>query len=265
MLDTTLHQGAGLLGFMPQSPLRLLAVASQDERPRHLEAIWQLCAQWQRQGYPVVVLDGTTLESDRSPGLEHLLRQAPWKEGVSLDLGEIASSLAVIPAARGLHRLGRKARHLARPPLEDLCAYFRAYGMLVLLAPAAVLAPLLASTAAQPLVLTSPDSQGVVEGYRSLKQLALEAGSIGSVVAVLPDGSARARHAAQATLQNLQQCAQRHLGVPVRTASVNPDAMVDVQRLALQLLENAGTIGASAQALMPGTPPFAEAPFARSH
>lgn len=265
MLDTSLHQGASLLGFMPQTPLRLLAVASQDGQPRNLEALWQLCAQWQRQGYPVVVLDGTTLESDRSPGLEHLLRQAPWKEGVSLDLGEIASSLAVIPAARGLHRLGRKARYLARPPLADLCEYFRAYGMLILLAPATVLSPLLASTAVQPLVLTTPDSQGVVEGYRSLKQLALEAGTVGSVVAVLPDDHARTRHAAQAALQNLQQCAQRHLGVPVRTAALNPDAAPDVQRLALQLLENAGTIGASAQALSPGALPFAEAPFARSH
>ncbi|GAA4417525.1 hypothetical protein [Acidovorax lacteus] len=260
MLDASLHQGASLLSFMPQAQLRLLAVASQDDRPRNLEALWQLCAQWQRQGYPVVVLDGTTLESDRSPGLEHLLRQAPWKEGVSLDLGEIASSLAVIPAARGLHRLGRKARHVVRPPLADLCEYFRAYGMLVLLAPASVLAPLLAATAAQPLVLTTPDKAGVIDAYRNLKQLALEAGTVGSVVAVVPDDSARSRHAAHATLQNLQQCTQRHLGVPVRTATLNPDAMPDVQRLALQLLENAGTIGTSVQA-----PPIAEVPFARSH
>ena len=94
MLDTSFHQGAGLHSFTPQSELRVLAVASQAQADRGLETLWHMCASLQRLGYPVVVLDGTACETEASPGLHHLLRQAPWHEGASLDLGAIASSLA---------------------------------------------------------------------------------------------------------------------------------------------------------------------------
>lgn len=267
MLDSTLtqHQGASLLRSMPEVTLRLLAVASQDEHPRGLETLWQLCAHLQHQGYPVVVLDGTTLETDRAPGLEHLLRQAPWKQGACLDLGTIASSLAVIPAASGLHTLSRRARQAALPPLAEIWPYFRAYGVLVIYAPAARLAPLLAYTDCAPLVLASSTSSGVLEGYRSVKHLAIEAGLMSTVVSVLPDGSARARAAARGALQTLQQCAQRHLATPVRTAMVNPDSAQDMQGLALQLLENTGTMGGAVPALGALDGAAAPAHLARSH
>ena len=59
-----------------------------------LEALWQICASLQRLGYPVVVLDGTALETEDSPGLLHLLQQTPWNDGASMNMGATASSLA---------------------------------------------------------------------------------------------------------------------------------------------------------------------------
>ena len=134
MLDTSFHQGAGLHSFTPQSELRVLAVASQEqaESGLEMETLWQLCASLQRLGYPVVVLDGTAYETEASPGLHHLLRQAPWNEGASLEADGNVSSLAVLPAAKGLSELVRIAHATYAPPLQGLLPYFRAYGLLVL-------------------------------------------------------------------------------------------------------------------------------------
>ena len=59
MLDTGFHQAAGLNSFTPQAQLRVLAVASQERASSGLEMLWQICANLQRLGYPVAVLDGT--------------------------------------------------------------------------------------------------------------------------------------------------------------------------------------------------------------
>ena len=76
MLDIGFHQGAGLHSFTPQSELRVLAVASQNNAASALETLWQICAHLQRLGLPVVVLDGTAQETEDSPGLLHLLLPA---------------------------------------------------------------------------------------------------------------------------------------------------------------------------------------------
>lgn len=245
MLDTSFHQGAGLHSFTPQSELRVLAVASQAQADRGLETLWHMCASLQRLGYPVVVLDGTACETEASPGLHHLLRQAPWHEGSSLDLGAIASSLAVIPAAKGLPELARIAQATEAPPLQALLPYFRAYGLLVLHAPASVLGPLLTHTATTPLVVVPPGAAGVLASYQTLKQIALHAGLPCTVAAVLQGDGAVERRKAAGALRTLQQCADRHLGGRMRTTTLSAHNGQDMQRLALQLLENAGTIGGS--------------------
>lgn len=121
MLDIGFHQGAGLHSFTPQSELRVIAVASQDNAATGLEALWQVCAILQRLGYPVVVLDGTAHETDDSPGLLHLLQQAPWNEGGHLNMGAMASSLAVIPAAKGLLNVARRAQRSDAPRCNCWC------------------------------------------------------------------------------------------------------------------------------------------------
>ena len=150
MLDTGFHQAAGLNSFTPQAQLRVLAVASQERASSGLEMLWQICANLQRLGYPVAVLDGTALETDESPGLSHLL-QAPWNDG--LNASASVTSVAVLPAARGMLQLQRQAYSEGTPPLQSLQPYFRAYGMLVLHAPAGLMAPLLTHTSTIPLAV----------------------------------------------------------------------------------------------------------------
>ncbi|MBH2042399.1 MAG: hypothetical protein I8H87_02440 [Comamonadaceae bacterium] len=249
MLDTSFHQGAGLHSFTPQSELRVLAVASQGQAQSGLETLWQLCASLQRLGYPVVVLDGTAYETEASPGLHHLLRQAPWHEGASLDLGAMASSLAVLPAARGLPELARIAQAGDAAPLQGLLPYFRAYGLLVLHAPASMLGPLLTHTATTPLVVMPPGAAGVLTSYQTLKQIVLHTGLPCTVAAVLQENSAPERRKAAGALRTLQQCADRHLGGRMRTTTLFAHSGQDVQRLALQLLENAGTISGTMSAM----------------
>ena len=170
MLDLGFHQAASLHSLTPQAELRLLAVASQGNTASGLETLWQICASLQRLGYPVVVLDGTAQESDDSPGLLHLLQHATWNDGASLNLGATASSLAVIPAAKGLQHLSRKAGDTARSPMESLLPYFRTYGLMVIHAPASTLGPLLTHTATVPLVVMGSGAAGVMTSYKSLDQ-----------------------------------------------------------------------------------------------
>lgn len=265
MLDIGFHQGAGLHSFTPQSELRVLAVASQGNAASGVETLWQICASLQRLGYPVVVLDGTAQETEDSPGLLHLLQQTPWNEGVSMNMGAAASSLAVIPASRGLLHVSRQARSTQVSPLQDLLPYFRTYGLMVLHAPAATLGPLLTHTATIPLVVMGQGAAGVVTSYKSLKQIALHTGLSCMVAALLHGNTAAERRKTQSALLTLQGCSERHLGGPLRTTTIVTQNPQDLQRLALQLLENAGTISESLNTLRSNQLTSVPAQFARSH
>lgn len=245
MLDIGFHQAAGLHGFAPHAHLRVLAVASQDDGGAAApETLWQVCAHLQRSGYPVVVLDGTASESAASPGLLNLLLQAHWSDDAAgLHGGGAAASLAVIPSAKGMLRMAQQASRTGDAPLPCLLPYLRRYGLVVLHAPAVTLAPLLTHSATVPLVIMDGGAAGVLASYQSVKLIAVHAGLPCMVAALVKGGTPEARRKAQGALQTLQDCARRHLGGAVHTtttiAASNPQ---DLQRLALQLLENAGTI-----------------------
>lgn len=188
-----------------------------------------------------------------SPGLHHLLRQAPWNEGASLEADGNVSSLAVLPAAKGFSELVRIAHATYAPPLQGLLPYFRAYGLLVLHAPASVLGPLLTHTATTPLVVMPKGAAGVLTSYKHLKQIAQHSGLPCTVAAVLQGNGAPERSKAQGALRTLQQCADRHLGGRMHTTTLSVDNGQDIQRLALQLLENAGTINGPLGTLSSGS------------
>ena len=276
MLDLGLvHQAAGLHGLTPQSQsqLRVIAVASPashtvSAKPA-MDALWQVCAILQRLGSPVVVLDGTTHETESNPGLLDLLTQAPWHEAASRNAGAGAgaASLAVIPAAKGLLLAARRARLHDGPPLEGLQPYFRTYGLMVLHAPADTLGPLLTHTATIPLVMMAQDdAAGVLDSYKSLKQIALDTGLPCMVAGLLSDDTVGERRKVRAALKTLQECAEQHLCRPVRTTAIAPRNPQDLQRLALQLLENAGTITEASPVPQAGRFPVGmPAQFARSH
>lgn len=265
MLDLDFHQAAGLHSFAPQTSVRVLAVASQANPGNGLEALWQVCACLQRLGYPVVVLDGTTQETAESPGLFDLMQQTPWSESTPLNTGAAASSVAVIPAAQGLQYLSRNAGRTHSSPLEGLLPCFRTYGLVVLHAPATTLGPLLTHTATIPLVVMGRGSAGVLDSYKSLKEIAVHTGLPCMVAALLQGSTASERRRAQIGLRTLEACAERHLGAPVRTTTISTQNPQDLQRLALQLLENAGTMGESLTALPPSNMGYIPAHFVRSH
>lgn len=239
MLDTSFHQGASLHFQTPQDELRLLAVASPQPEELGLETLWQVCLHLQRLGYPVVVLDGTAQESDDAPGLLDLLVHAPWHDGGLPGASKDTSNLAVLPAAQGLSTLACSRPH-GQQALQALHPIFRRYAVVVVHAPLATLAsPLLTGTTTTPLLITQPGKSGVLNSYRQLKHLALHAGLAGTVACV---AQRHQRQQAGNDLRTLQQCAARHLGQQIRTTTIDPGNPQDLQRLALQLLENAGTI-----------------------
>ncbi|MNT84943.1 hypothetical protein D3C72_2250410 [compost metagenome] len=85
------------------------------------------------------------------------------------------------------------------------------------------------------------------------------------VAALLRGTTPAERRKTQHALTTLQDCAERHLGGPVRTTTIATQNPQDLQRLALQLLENAGTISESLTALPPSNLAAMPAHFVRSH
>ncbi|GAA6121300.1 hypothetical protein [Acidovorax sp. FG27] len=268
LLDTGLHQGFGLSSVTPQAELRWLAVLSQPDATMGLETLWQVCSSLQRLGYPVVVLDGTARETGDAPGLEQLLASPDWQGG-SLSRGASTStSLAVVPAAYGLLCLAERASRGEVAVMQRLQPIFRAYSLVVVYAQHPLMAPLLRGTPALPLVMTSPDAPGVEQSYRQLKHMTVHAGVQCTVASVVAPGPSEPRRTqtARGALETLQRCAAEHLGHTPRTTIVRAGSPQDVQRLALQLLENACTMDHGMPAL-PTNRLTAEPPahFVRSH
>lgn len=267
MLNLGLHQGASLLSYTPQSALRLLASVSQERAPHAVETLWQVCASLQSMGYPVVVLDGSTHETRESPGLTDLLNPAPWHKNETPHWGELASSLTVIPAAQGLAQLGERSHSRHASPLQGLLPYFRSYGLMVLHAPITLLVRLLPRAQTSPLVFMQEGASQVLTSYQQCKQMALFTGLTCTVAALVREHTASARRRALGALRTLQNCADRHLRGPLHTTTIQAGHAPDIQRLALQLLENAGTLEASMENPMPTYEWMGESPalFARSH
>jgi len=240
MLDIGFHQGASLYSHTPQDELRLVAVTSSQADAYGLETLWQVCLHLQRLGYPVVVLDGTARETETSPGLQDLLAHAPWSDSIGPGSHADASALAVLPACLGLQSLSDNPRNLQQP-LQALEPLFRRYALVVLYAPVTTLAsPLLADTMTAPLLIMTPGKSSVVNSYRQLKHLALHAGLTGTVACMTRSTDQRSQ--GESALQSLRQCASRHLGQQIRTTLIRTESPQDLQRLALQLIENACTI-----------------------
>ena len=267
MLDVGFHQGASLYSHAPQDELRLIAVASPQTETHGLEILWQVCLHLQRLGYPVVVLDGTARESEDSPGLIDLLANAPWSESMPPARQRNASSLAVLPSMLGLQSLANPPQQ-HQHPLQALHPLFRRYALVVIHAPVGLLAsPLLEGTMVSPLLLMSPGKKGSVDSYRQLKHLALHAGLTGTVACVTPPEQPGQHALTRQALLSLRDTAARHLGQKIRTSLIQTNSAQDLQRLALQLLENASTISASGLGTALPSPAAAgfSSPIVQSH
>ena len=205
------------------------------------------------------MLDGCAVESTHAPGLEQLLKQDSWRAPPGPLHGD-GACVAVLPAARGLLRLPDTA------PLAPLHPLFRAYALVLLHAPVHQLAELLPQHTSVPLILTTPGTTGTQQAYRHIKQLAVQAGLSSQVCALVRGDSPAQQRQARTQIATLQRCAADYLGLAQQGLVVDADNPQDLQRMALQLLENAGTIEEAV-----AMPPLyaslapATAPFVRSH
>lgn len=246
MLDTHFHQGMGLQCQQPQDELRLLVVTSQDDGGKTLSTLWQLCGHLQRLNYPVVVLDATAVETDRAPGLLQLLTHAPWADASVHGVHADASALAVVPSALGMLTLANTAQRKgqAAQTLGQLEPIFRRYAVVVLYAPIELLStPLLAGSSTMPLLVTKPGKNALMECYRQVKHLSLHANLPSMVAYLSPHASGKKAEQARHSLEALERCVAHHLGQRLHGMVLPENSPIDLQRLALLLLDNASAIG----------------------
>lgn len=239
MLEMCVNQGAGLRGIAKQAAPRVIAMASHGDQQGELPLLWSLCSTLVDFGYPVAVLDATTVESVDNPGLEQLMDDAYWPG----DLSSEALSWSVIPAALGLQRLGvRKSGSCL--PLDPLSGLFQSFGVIVIYARADVLTLVLPDSGIEPLLTVSPAKMSPVTAYQALKQMLLNAKLRPTIASIVHEPFSNTSTASHSPVENLQKCAMTFLGyrldsLVVRAAQPQDRPSDDMHRLALRLLENA--------------------------
>ncbi len=239
MLDMCVNQGAGLQSMALQSAPRVIAMASHGNQQGELPLLWSLCSTLVGIGYPVAVLDATTVESADNPGLAQLLDDACWQDDAS---GE-PSSWSVIPAALGLQRLCAQTPGRGLP-LDPLGGLFQNFGVIAIYARAEVLTELLPDSGIEPLLTVSPVKASSVTAYQALKQMVLNAHLRPTVASIILEPFSSSAMPSHSPVKNLQDCALTFLdyrldSLAVRALPPQECQSDDMHRLALRLLENA--------------------------
>lgn len=271
-----LHQGMALhVSDASTVGLRVLAVLHSASGAAAEQAVlWPLCAQLQRLGQKVLVLDGSQAESFHTPGLAQLLAQHAWHAQAGLRSGAgDAQSVASLPARLGLKQLKASADEMGLDMLTALQAYVRGYTTVIIYASSESLTPLLQGQGLQPLLVVPPDTEHLIESYRQLKHLAVFAGVECTIAAleapVVADGpqkydwsrkqsrSQTAQQNAQTRLQRLNallQCSQRHLGDAPVLMRLRWRQASDLHQLTLHMLKTACILPMHAQPMAAAAP-----------
>ncbi len=235
MLDSSIHQAAGLQGLaeQPNAP-RLVAIASHGQQQCELPLLWSLCSAWDSLGLSTVVLDGMTCESEHRPGLLHLLTDPH----LHVETDSCTGSWSIIPARQGLAQLSMPGYSNSM-----LASLFGNYAVILLYTSAASTAQLFYKHAAAPLLLLTPQSNATLSAYQALKQLLQHQQLRPTVanIALLSGSDAGMTH--YSSIENLQHCAMTFLGyrldaTTIRVSANDDCALGDIRRLALQLLES---------------------------
>lgn len=238
MLETCVNQAAGLQSIASQTGPLVIAMASHGKQAGELPLLWSLCSTLVDFGYPVAVLDATSIETANNPGLEQLLDDDYLRGDES---GE-PLSWSVIPAARGLQRLCTQHASMGFP-LGPLAGLFESFGVIVIYARADMLTPLLSDSGIEPLLTVSGQTSPVT-AYQALKQMLLNAKLRPTIATIVSESFPSNAMANSSPVSNLQECAMTFLGyqfdiLTVRGSQPGDRATDDVNRLALRLLENA--------------------------
>ena len=260
MLESAWHQGTGLHWQGAQSSLRVLPVVPSGDNA-DATALWMACAQLQQQGYPVVVLDGTEKETPSAPGLQDMLqpRQGYAFNALAADISN-PLSVATLPAACGLVQLQHKASITGERPIDLLYRYVRNHALVVLWAPAPLLAGMMQGFSQSAIQLVPAQSRNVVSSYRALKQMFMDTALMPRLVAMRPAG-----YGLDSVLKSLSQCAMRHLHTEPLCEQFDPLQPRQLQRWALQCLEHSETVTAPEEAAAAGSSPVSSSPAVWSH
>jgi hypothetical protein len=245
MLDQRTHQGSGLQWQGSSRQLRVLSVLPGGDA-RSTQALWSACAHLQRQGYPVVVLDGTEQETADTPGLQDLMQPSSGNGFGALPISsEGPHSVATLPAARGLLQLAHRARQQNVRALDLLARHLSNHALVIIVAPEQLLGPVLQGAACAPLLMVPSQGRSVLRSYRALKHMLMHAKLTAKLVTMCPEvGIAR-------NLQAVVQCAMHHLHVEPLVMQLNPENPRQLQRWSLQCLEQAEPVGLPQAALQP--------------
>lgn len=258
-----LHQGMALhVSDGSTAGLRVLAVLHSASGAAAEQAVlWPLCAQLQRLGQKVLVLDASQPESLHQPGLAQLLVQHAWQAqaGLRSSLSD-NHSVASLPARQGLKQLKLTADEMGMDLLSTLQAYVRDYTTVILYASSDALTPLFQGKGQglQPLLVVPPDADHLIDSYRQLKHLSVFAGAECTIAALesqlAVEGPQKydwsrqqssvltAQQNAQTRLQRLNallQCSQRHLGDAPVLMRLRWRQASDLHQLTLHMLKTA--------------------------
>lgn len=245
MLDYYANQASGLMGLGCQSGPKMIAMVSHGDEHAELPLLWQLCLSWVQLGYSVTVLDGTTSESDANPGLEQWLTNTHWPD----DAASGMPSWTVIPSAKGMQILctGEEA-HANR--LQQLRRMVAPEGVLALYCNAECMTTLLGDWTAQPLLAVSSTQTSLLTSYMALKRLLITGKLKPTIIHMLQDPKPNRSANVMQTSSGLVACAKRFLGYECRALNIqvphnDSQPSAEIQSLALRLLENSMTLGAT--------------------
>jgi hypothetical protein len=243
MLESCADQGESLRRWTPKAAWSVIAMVSQGDAPTEMPLLWQVCGALKELEYRVTVLDATTQESENNPGLQDLLDSAHWLEDA---LPPIAP-FQIVPAKLGLISLAQIANQEHPMPLQPLGHLFRNSDVVILYGTAQLLTALLINSDVRPLLAVTSLRKSVLEAYRSIKSLLLQARLLPIIVPVITSPIQRAENLAKATGRVLQKCARVYLGcntefMTVRSFQQQKPVWDDARGLVLRLMANAAPV-----------------------
>jgi hypothetical protein len=233
MRELVINQATGLQSLSLQLSPKLVAMTSHGKQQGELPLLWSLCTTWVDMGLPVLVLDGHAQETSKNPGLLQMLTESAGHPCNQYE----PQSWTILPAALGFKQLA--ATGFGTHALGDL---FQNYGVVMIYTNATMLTNMFTDSELTPLLVVAPLKASSISAYLALKQLLINAHLRPTVanIALVP----QATSVMPSPTQNLQYCAETFLGLTFKPIVVSAvanvhDSQDQIERLALQLLENA--------------------------
>jgi hypothetical protein len=239
MLETVNDQANGLRRMFSEAPARLITIVHQSGMEEQLALYWTLCKVWSDQGHRVVVLDGSTPESNKAPGLDHVLEGDAMLHRAVL---RASQNLHILASARGLTRLCERAGGSNFSLTRQLDAVISSYDIVVLMASSSHMASLLRGTESIPLVTAGHGEHEILSSYAAIKEMA-GSGGLRSALLAVSESDTDTDEVSPAALR-IQDCARHFLDCHVeiqvvRRHSTRAGSPMNVYQLASRTLGQA--------------------------